>query len=211
MKIRNRMPLVLLTGTLLASALLFPKEAAARDEFARVDINGGSARNPVGFEITETAPSGKVVTNPSDNGVDSVSIMLPASNSWTQGTITLMPNSTGMIGITLLGPHILVDPETRELRPFFIEYDDVKSETAPLKNGSFEKSSSKEPVADWKIQNIPESNPPIDASNQGGPVDGDSSEGDRHLRVWHNSRATQLFFVEAGTPVAITFMFRVGQ
>lgn len=212
MKIPSYTILAQSIGTIsLLLVCLQSSQARSLDELARIDIHGGSAKSPVGFEVSDVSFGRTPRVTEGESGVKSCIISLPATASWQQGSMVILPSQSGYISVALLGPYIRVNPETKELRPVFVEYDDVQSDVAVIKNGGFEQASSDGSLAAWSVGDIRSSNPAIDDTNRGRVVAGEAPEGERFLRVWHSSRFYQAIYVEEGVPMTLTFMYRLGQ
>lgn len=196
---------------LFALVTLTPSHAAAPVRSARVEIAGSWSADQVDLDVENVSEGGKATpanwagTDPAKH----VIIEFPANAGWKQASITFIPHKTGRVTLSLLGNYYRVSSSAKELIPVFIAYDDLKIEGATLKNPSFEASDATGKPDDWVINNSPESLPPIDDRNRAKIVTGNAVDGEKAVRVWHNSRVNQSLQVEAEKPVTITFSYRL--
>jgi len=200
---------------LLASSLvlltwgsLCPAQAQSLEQMARVDISAVT-KSPIPFEVLSVSEGAKAEAATWAGASAAYVVQLPATTQWQKGTITIKPAKSGNLCMTLLGPYIQVEPETKNLKPVFIEYDAVEGDTVVIKNGGFEDTNSAGSPNGWYPVNVPTSDPPLDSTNTAAVVSSEAPEGTHFLRVWHNSRFGQTFFVEENVPVKITFMYRL--
>lgn len=185
--------------------------AAPAVRTARVEIIGSWSSDPVDLDVDNVSEGGKA-TGANWAGTDPAKHMIiefPANAGWKQASITFIPHKTGRVALSLLGTYSRVSPSSKELTPVFIAYDDFKVEGATIKNPSFEASDADGKPDDWTINNSTEGLPPIDDRNRAKIVTGNAVDGEKALRVWHNSRANQTLQVEAEKPVTITFSYRL--
>lgn len=196
---------------LFALITFTPLHAAPAVRAARVEIAGSWSADQVDLDIDNVSEGGKATpanwagTDPAKH----VIIEFPANAGWRQASITFIPHKTGRVTLSLLGNYSRVSSSAKELTPVFIAYDDLKIEGATLKNPSFEASDANGKPDDWSINNSPESLPPIDDRNRAKIVTGNAVDGEKAVRVWHNSRVNQTLQVEAEKPVTITFSYRL--
>lgn len=186
-------------------------EANPLTQMARVNISSG-VKVPIPFEVSQASDGAKVdlLTTGPDEKLK-YSVQLPASTTWEEGSITITPHASGFLYFSLLGPYVVGDKATKQLTPVFIDYDDVRINSSPVRNGGFEKLSSENLPADWTRQNGSKSNPPLDESNSATVVTGDSFEGSSFVRVWHNSGFMRGISVQENVPVTFSFKYRLQQ
>lgn len=199
-----------LVGTLALTIGLHSLQAGTLEEMARVDLSSAGSE-PIDFEVVDVSGGANEGEPRMENGRKYYSIHLPATREWKEGSITVKPAQTGRIGITFLGPYIVTNPDTKELKPILIDYDDISIDTAVIKNGGFEKSMPNGSLAYWEPGAIATSNPPLDDTNRATVQKGDAPEGKSFIRVWHNSRFIQSVFVEENVPFTLTFMYRLSE
>ncbi len=203
--------LLLLTWLLVS---LMPALAGPVEKTVRIDILGTTSQ-PTAIEVVEISTGGK--TSFADwAGADRQKVVLaefPATNHWQQGSITIKPASTGRIGLALTGPYVPEFEGTKQLRTIFAHFDNFSvtagGNSVSLNNGSFENVGGNGTPQGWMFANTEKSNPPVTEESRAKVINGDASDGDKYVRVWHNSRAWQGISVEAGVPVTITFFYRI--
>ncbi len=187
-------------------AVLLAPVALAQERMARVDIASYSKDQ---IELEVVAASDGVIHNHGESGGRHLYIHVPATKSWQTASIKIFPSASGQITIDLMGPYIVLDPQTRALKPVFIHYDEVKFDTVRVMNGGFERMESGERPASWYPVNVGKSNPPLAPHLLASVRTGDAAEGENYLRVWHNSRVGQLIKVEGGVAFTLTFQYRL--
>lgn len=184
--------------------------AGSQEHMARVDVSSGMAE-PIDFDVVAVSEGASEGSPNVREGRKYYEIHFPATGEWREGSITIKPAKSGRINFTLLGPYILTDPDTRELKPLLVEFDDVQADTAVIKNGGFEKSLPNGSLAYWEPGEISTGKPPVDDSNRAAVQSGDAPEGSHFIRVWHNSRFNQGTFVEENVPLTLTFKYRLAE
>lgn len=180
---------------------------AASPNSGRIDLIG---RQSADFEVTKQPEGGSASPAywANNNTEKNVTIEFSTSSNWQQKTFTILPKTSGRLLFLLTGPHVVVNPATKELTPVFIHFDDFKVEGAILKNGSFEKTDRTENPADWNENSVSTSNPPIDDKLRAGISHEGPQDGKNFVRVWHNSRYIQAIDMEQGVPVTVSFWTR---
>lgn len=185
--------------------------AAPAVRMARIEVAGSWSSDQVDLDIDSVSEGGKA-TPANWAGADPAKHMIiefPATAGWKEASFTFKPHKSGRVVIALLGSYYRVNSSSKELYPILISYDDIKVEGATLKNPSFEDSDATGKPADWNLTDTENSLPPIDDRNRAMVVTGNAVNGEKALRVWHNSRATQSLQVEAEKPVTISFSYRL--
>lgn len=205
---------ILASLPLLALALLPQLQAGPVEKTVRIDILGNTSQ-PTALEVVEISSGGKT-SFAEWAGADRQKIVLaefPATNHWQQGSITIKPANTGRIGLALTGPYVPEFEGTKQLRTIFAHFDNFSAtaggNTVSINNGSFENVGGNGTPQGWMFANTDKSNPPVTEDSRAKVITGDAADGDKYVRVWHNSRAWQGLSVEAGVPVTITFFYRL--
>jgi len=178
---------------------------------ARIEISGSWSSDQVDLDVDSVSEGGKA-TPANWAGADPSKHMIiefPANAGWKQASFSFKPHKSGRVIIALLGAYYRVSQNSKELVPILIAYDDIKVEGATLKNPSFEVTDETGKPADWNITSNTDSLPPIDDHNRAMVLTGNAVDGEKALRVWHNSRATQSLQVEAEKLVTVTFSYRL--
>ena len=183
------------------------------EKMARIELAGKTSQ-PVEFEIDKVSDDARSsVSGWAKKAEDErrfFTLEFPADRDWREGSVTFKALQTGRAALVLMGPYVLVDDGTKELKPVFIEFDDFTSEEIPLQNGSFEDVLISGAVNGWSRSTNENSNPPIDETSIAQPVSGDAPDGAKHVRVWHNSNFAQTFPVTEGQLVTVKFYYRLG-
>lgn len=187
-------------------AVLLASAAIAQERMARVDIVAYS-KDQLEFEVLSASDG--VTHSTGDSGGRHLYIHAPATTSWRTASIKIFPNASGRLTIDLMGPYIVLDPQTRALKPVFVHYDAVRLDTELIPNGSFERLDSGDRPAYWYPVDAGKSNPPLTPQTMSAVKTGDAAEGERYLRVWHNSRVGQIVKVEGGVAFTLTFQYRL--
>ena len=194
-------------GLLLAT--LVSLHAAPANRTARLEFSPSA--DQVEIEIDAVSDGGKASaahwagTDPTQHMV----VELPATTGWRQATITFHGKKSGRVMFTLMGPYARVSPNEKDLHQIFVAYDDIKVDGSPIKNGDFEATDENGVPSGWRLFDVPSSLPPITEKNRGGVLTSGASEGQKAVRVWHNSRLSQPLQIEAGKPVTITLSYRL--
>ncbi len=204
-------------GRLVALTLMLAFGLAAtghaQSTMVRVQISGSSKQPNQKLTADQTSTGARVypATWAGEMMDRIIDLQLPATSEWQSGSATFTASEDGNVVITLLGPYIRVNEETRELRPVLVEYDDVRVVNAVIKNGSFEKTVADSGLpAYWNLREI-DGNPPNTADNRARIVSAEAADGTNAVRVWHNSRFQQIVFVEKDVPVTLTFSYRLAE
>ncbi|EIP98548.1 Zn-dependent oxidoreductase, NADPH:quinone reductase [Opitutaceae bacterium TAV1] len=197
----------------LAVSVLQSTPAAAApviSQSARVEISG-MGKDQIDLEIVSVSDGTKVAHQDwlKENRTKGVIAHFPATGEWSQGSLTIKPAKDGRISVTLLGPYIIEDAATRKARVILIDYDNLQAEGATVKNGGFEKIGADGAPSWFHLSNLTKSNPPLDTANTAAVKTGGAAEGERYIRVWHNSRFGQQVQVTKDTPVTFTFSYRL--
>ncbi len=196
-------------GLILLLATLVSLHAAPASRTARLEFSPSS--DQVDIEIDTVSDGGKASAAnwPGTDPTKHMVVELPATTGWRQASITFHGNKSGRVILTLMGPYARVSPNEKDLHQIFIAYDDIKVDGAPLKNGDFEAAVDNGVPSDWRLFDAPTSMPPITEKNRAGILTSGASEGQKAVRVWHNSRLNQPLQIEAGKPVTVTFSYRL--
>lgn len=194
-------------GLLLVT--LVSLHAAPTSRTARLEFSPSA--DLVEIEIDAVSDGGKASAAhwPGTDPTKHMVVELPATTGWRQATITLHGNKSGRVMFTLMGPYARVSPNEKDLHTIFIAYDDIKVDGAPIKNGDFEAAVDNGVPADWRLFDVPTSLPPVTEKNRASVLTSGTSEGQKAVRVWHNSRLSQPLQIEAGKPVTITLSYRL--
>jgi len=196
-------------GAIVLSIGLHSASAQSRSESrARVDISA-IPKAPIRFSVDSVSAGGHKEERKAGD-VQNYVTSFPATDEWKEGSLTITPETTGSLAISLLGPYVLVDSATKQFKPVFIEYDDVKVKSGVIKNGGFELAIQNDVPSGWNVRTTSASNPPVDETNRAALRSEKPFEGTRYIRVWHNSAVAQVVLVEENVQVVITFMYRLG-
>ncbi len=198
---------------ILASFVWSTLQAAPAARTARVEIVGNWSSDAVDLDVDSVSEGGKATGAnwPGTDPAKHVIIEFPANAGWKQASFTFIPHKTGRVALSLLGAYVRISSESKELIPVLIAYDDFKIEGATLKNPSFETADATGNPENWRVNNSTEGLPPIDDRNRAKILTGNVVDGEKALRVWHNSRVHQSLQVEAEKPVTITFSYRLAE
>lgn len=206
MNIRHPAFFRLLATTCLFALSAFP--ARAQENLARIEI-AASPATPINLEIVSTSDGGRA--DWSGDNWQKVTAHFPAGPDWRSATLTFKPQNSGRLSLNLSGPWVRLDAPTRLLKVVRIDYDDVRVSGALLLNGGFEETFSTGEIRNWFTSHTANSNPAVSDANRAALVHGNAAEGVKFVRVWHNSRFGQSIDVMAGTPVTVTFSYRLAK
>ncbi len=185
--------------------------AWSAQNLARIDIIS-SPRDEIDLEIGACSSGAKVMHADWLNAGQKtrfVTALFPTTTDWQEGFLTITPSKSGNVSLTLMGTYLVEDPATKKIRCIQIDFDDVQADSIVIKNGGFEKKENENRPASWSVADLQSGNPPVDDSNRARVEGGSAKAGSHFIRVWHNSRISQSFFVEAKTPITIRFYYRL--
>jgi len=187
----------------LICGVLFAGLSAGRADFpddARIDLIGD--KEQVEIEVNGASPGAKAVHAEwrGDMAPYQINATFPASDKWEEGFIKFVPKKSGLVVISLAGPHL--KKGSSEAPQVWVGYDDIRAEGAQLKNGSFEQVDPGGAVSGWY-------RPGGAAQNESRFEQKDAADGKTFAVVWHNARIQQSIQVEEGKPVTLTFKMRL--
>lgn len=183
---------------------------AAEDRCARLDVSG-LMKTPIPIEIVSVSEGGQGSQAEwvGANRDKMITAQFPATTDWQQGSVTFKPAKSGAVVIQLLAPFVRVSEGTKTLKVIFVDYDAIHLDGAAIHNGSFESVDAKGQPNYWSPNDTETSNTPLDETNRGRVMSGEAAEGNKFVRVWHNSRFIQIITVEENTPVTVHFSYRL--
>lgn len=191
--------------------IMYGNLAWSAQNLARIDISS-SPKDEIDLEIGACSSGAKVTHADwlsAEQKTRFVTALFPTTADWQEGFLTLTPSKSGNVSVTLMGVYLVEDSATKKIRCIQIDFDDVQADSVVIKNGSFEKKENENRPASWSVADLQTGNPPVDDSNRAKVEDGSAKAGSHFIRVWHNSRVSQSFFVEAKTPITIRFYYRL--
>lgn len=179
--------------TLVVSALT-SLQAAPNGIMARLDI---LLRDDIEVKVLNISSGGKVTESAWGDSRTLVSLF-PATTTWKSASLTIQSNQDGRVTLMPMSDKIKNEP------PAFIRYDAMRSSDESLQNGNFESSGENGAPRWWSASDAEGEEPEARAS----VVEGGALEGNRSIRVWHDSKYAQSISLQAGVPVTISFSYR---
>jgi hypothetical protein len=171
----------------MTAAMAATPKARARIDLSGIKVkitpeagkNGISASNPGWIKDAEK----KAYYITSQSGVLS-------SEKWTEYEMTFTPESDGRVDINLMSNYYYGKDESgkSQIMPFWVQWDDVVVTGATLVNGDFEQETAKGTPTGW-------------STKKDNYI---KQDGQKYVKAWHNSRASQKITVTKGQKVTIT-------
>ncbi|HSI85320.1 MAG TPA: hypothetical protein VK970_16160 [Candidatus Methylacidiphilales bacterium] len=187
-------------------ATLYPASAADPRTESRIDIIGSGS---VDISATATGATTERATWPGTQPAKHIVVKFAADEVWKESSVTITPSHDGTIYLLLMGPHVKVSADTKEIEQIRICYDNIRTDAAEIRNGSFEDAGGPDKIEGWKRVDLAPVEPLVTEANGARVETGSAVDGKCYASVWHHSRLGQSISVTAGYPVTITFSYRL--